>query len=115
MEAGDFVKKSTSNILDLQYLVASSAFHFILSIYFILAQFAFSLLQQNCKKRLGLILLVTDLRVKDESVAGGREGIMQTVAGVRPRAQCTSAGAEVWAQISDVAGKVRGCSRYLDV
>ena len=63
---------------------------------FIIVQFAFSLLQQNCKKRLGLILLVTDLRVKDESVAGGREWIMQTVAGVRPRAQCTSAGAEVW-------------------
>ena len=60
---------------------------------------------------------MTDLRVKDESVAGGRGGgIMQTVAGVRPRAQCTtSAGAAVWAQISDVAGKVRGCSRYLDV
>ena len=81
-----------------------------------IVQFAFSLLQQNCKKRLGLILLVTDLRVKDESVAGGEGGgIMQTVAGVRPRAQCTSAGAAVWAQISDVAGKVRGCSRYLDV
>ena len=40
---------------------------------------------------------------------------MQTVAGVRPRAQCTSAGAEVWAQISDLVGTVRGCSRYLDV
>ena len=39
-----------------------------------IVQFAFSLLQQNCKKRLGLILLVTDLRVKDESVAGGRGG-----------------------------------------
>ena len=73
---------------------------------FIIVQFAFSLLQQNCKKRLGLILLVTDLRVKDESVAGGRGGggIMQTVAGVRPRVQCTGAGAGVWAQISDVAG-----------
>ena len=41
---------------------------------FIIVQFAFSLLQQNCKKRLGLILLVTDLRVKDESVAGGGGG-----------------------------------------
>ena len=84
---------------------------------FIIVQFAFSLLKQNCKKRLGLILLVTDLRVKDESVAGeGGDNANCSRSEATCSAQCTSAGAEVWAQISDVVGTVRGCSsRYLDV
>ena len=56
---------------------------------FIIVQFAFSLLQQNCKKCLGLILLVTDLRVKDESVAGGREGEGDNANCSRSEATCS--------------------------
>ena len=87
---------------------------FVLYLAFIV-QFAFSLLHQSCKKRLVLVFPVTDLRVKDESVVGGgRRGgegdNANCSSGEAARAQCSSAGAEVWVQISDIAGKVRGCS-----
>ena len=82
--------------------MAFSAFRVIFCIY---SPICFSLLHQSCKKRLVLIFPVTDLRVKDESVVrgGGGGDNANCSSGEAARAQCSSAGAAVWVQISDIA------------